>query len=213
MKIKLNLNIFLLLLLFVITNQIKIYCIIMLFAFIHEIAHMVCGIILGYKPETFRIMPLGFSIEFKTKVDEYNKKILKSNKMVVNEIFIALAGPLINLIIVILGVLHNIDENIIYSNFLIFIFNLLPIYPLDGGRILRNIIKIFYGNRKSNQYMNSITNIFFVVLTMTSSILILIYKNIAILAILIVLWEMIFKENGRFNTYNKIYKIIDKTYD
>lgn len=213
MKIKLNLNIFLFLAIFIMTNQIEIYTLVMFFAFIHELTHLIFGVILGYKPNTFRIMPLGFSIEFETKVEDYNKKVLKSNIMAVKEIIIALVGPLINLIIVIFGAIFNINTNIIYSNFLIFLFNLIPIYPLDGGRILKNILKIFYGNKKTNQYMNLITNIFFVILTMIASVLILIYKNIAILAILMVLWCMIIKENIKFNTYNKIYKIIDKSYN
>lgn len=185
----------------------------MIFALIHELAHLICGIILGFKPDTLRIMPLGFSIEFETQIEDYNKKILKSNIISVKKIIIALAGPLVNLLIVIFGLIFNINNNIIYSNFLILIFNLIPIYPLDGGRILKNILKIFCGNRNSNKYMNIITNVLFVVLTMISSILVLIYKNISILAIIIILWGLIIKENKKYFTYNKIYKIIDKTYN
>ena len=188
MKIKLNLYIFLFLLLFFITNQIEIYALVMIFALIRELAHLLCGVFLGFKPEILRIMPFGFSIEFENKVEDYNKKILKSNLISIKKIIIALAGPLINLFVVIFGILFDIDNNIIYSNFLIFIFNLIPIYPLDGGRILKNILKIFCGNRKSNQYMNVITNVLFVLLTMTSSILVLIFKNISILIITLVLW-------------------------
>jgi len=213
MKIKLDLNIFLFLLLFLITNQIEIYALVMVFALIHEMAHLICGMILGFRPITLRIMPLGFSIEFETVVEDYNKKVLKSNILSLKKIIIALSGPLINLFIVILGIILKIDRNIIYSNFLIFIFNLLPIYPLDGGRILKNLLKIFYGNRRANRYMNQITNILVIISTMLASILIIIYKNISILAILIILWAMTIKENRKYYTYNKIYKMIDKEYN
>lgn len=210
MKIKLNLNIFLFLLLFFITNQIEIYSLVMIFALIHELAHLICGVVLGFKPETLRIMPLGFAVEFKTDVADYNKKILRSNILSVKKIIIALSGPVTNLLIVIFGVIFNISNNIIYSNLLIFIFNLIPIYPLDGARILKNMLKILCGHKKAYKYMNLISNLFFIILTMISSILILIYKNISILLIIIVLWNMVYKENRKYFTYNKIYKIIDK---
>jgi len=213
MNIKLNLNIFLFLLLFFLTGQLEIYALVMIFALIHELAHLICGILLGFKVDTLNIMPLGFSIEFKPIIEDYNKKILKSNILTIKKIIIALAGPLINLLIVILGNIFNVDRNIIYSNLLLLIFNLIPIYPLDGGRILKNLFKIIYGNRKANKYINIVTNIFAIILTMLSSILILIYKNIAILAILIVIWGMTIKENNKYNTYNKIYKTIDKNYN
>lgn len=213
MKIKLNLNIFLFLLLFFITNQIEIYALVMVFALIHELAHLICGVLLGFKPDALKIMPLGFSIEFETNVQDYNKKIIKSNILAVKKILIALAGPLANLFIVIIGLIFNIDTNIVYANFLILVFNLLPIYPLDGGRILTNILKIFYGNRKASKYTNTITNVFIIVLTMLSSILIMFINNIAIVAILGVLWCITIKENARYNTYNKIYKTIDKNYN
>lgn len=213
MNIKLNLNIFLFILLFFLTNQLEIYALVMIFALIHEVVHMICGVILGFKTDTLRIMPFGFEIEFKPIIDDYNKKVLKSNVISIKKIIIALAGPLINFIIVIIGLILNFNNEIIYANFLIFMFNLIPIYPLDGGKILKNILKIFLGNRKANTYTNTIANVVIVGLTMISSILIMIYKNIAILAILIVLWAMIIKENKKYNTYNKIYKTIDKSYN
>ena len=213
MKIKLNLNIFLFLVLFFITNQIEIYALIMIFALIHELAHLLCGVLLGFKPEILKIMPLGFSIEFETNVQDYNKKIIKSNILSAKKMLIALAGPLSNFFIVVIGLIFNLDVNIIYANFLILIFNLLPIYPLDGGRILINILKIFYGNRKANKYTNIIRNLIIILLTMICSILIMYINNIAIVAILGILWCITIKENLRYNTYNKIYETIDKTYN
>ena len=211
MNIKLNLNIFLFLLLFLVTNQLEIYALVMIFALIHELAHLVTGMLMGLKPETLRIMPLGFCIEFKTNIEDYNKKILKSNILSVKKIMIAIAGPFVNLIIVLFGILYNIDTNIIYANLLIFLFNMLPIYPLDGGRILKNILKMFFSNRKVNDYTNIISNVLVIVLTMISSILILIYKNIAILVIIVTLLGILIKENKKYFTYNKIYKTIDKS--
>lgn len=213
MKIKLNLNIFLFLVLFFLTGQLEIYALVMVFALIHELSHLLCGVVLGFKVNTLKIMPLGFSIEFESIIEDYNKKVGKSNILSVKKIIVALAGPLINLLIVIFGIIFNVGVNIVYSNFIILIFNLLPIYPLDGGRILKNVLKILVGNRKSNTYINTITNVVAIILTMLASVLIIVYKNMAILAILTFIWGMTIKENTKYNTYNKIYKTIDKTYN
>lgn len=91
MSIKLNLNIFLFLLLFLLTNQIEIYGLVMLFAFIHELGHLLCGMILGFKAESLKIMPLGFSISFKTNINDYNIKIGKSNILTIKKLFINMA--------------------------------------------------------------------------------------------------------------------------
>lgn len=213
MNIKLNLNIFLFLILFFITNQIEIYALIMIFALIHELSHLICGVILGFKPDTFKIMPLGFEIEFATNVQDYNKKVVKSNMLSLKKILIALAGPLINLFILCLGLIFKMDNNIIYSNLLIAIFNLIPIYPLDGGRILKNIFKMLFGKKRAIRYINVLSNSVMIILTLCGSIFIMVYKNIAIFLLIFVLWVMIIKENKRYNTYNKIYKVIDKNYN
>jgi len=213
MNIKLNLNIFLFLILFLITKQLEIYALIMIFALIHELSHLICGVLLGFRPDTLKIMPFGFCIEFKTDVQDYNKKIAKSNKLAVKKILIAVAGPLSNFLIMLLGILFNLENNIIFSNLLILLFNLMPIYPLDGGRIIKNILKIFVGNKQANEYTNIISNVFMIILTMLASIFILFYKNIAIFILIITLWGIVIKENKRYNTYNKIYKVIDKSYN
>ena len=102
-------------------------------------ATYVCGIILGLKPKKLEIMPVGFSVYFRVNTDGYNKKILKTNLLTLKKLFITLAGPAINLICI----FTFTDITIIYINILIFIFNMVTIYPLDGGRILKYILCFF----------------------------------------------------------------------
>ena len=211
MKIKININIFLFCILFILTNQIEIYALSMLFALIHEIGHLLMGIFLKHKIDTFRIMPLGFSIEFKEKIEDYNIKVLKSKKIILDKLLISAAGPITNLIIILILIITKTSNlNLIYSNLIIMLFNLIPIYPLDGGRIVLNLLKLFIKNEKAYTYSNTISNIFIVLLTLISSIGIYYYKNIAILLILIVLWTMNIRENKKYNIYYKIYQVIDK---
>ena len=216
MQIKINLKIFLFLIIFIITGQIKIYALLMLFAFIHELGHIAMGIILGFKPESISIIPTGFSVQFKAEIENYNVKIKCANLLTVKKILIVIAGPLVNAIIVICTMIYykvtgnvyifDIQLNlIIYSNILIFIFNLIPIYPLDGGRILEGIIHIYCGTYQSYVITNKISNIIVILLTVESSILVLIYKNIAIVVIIIYLWILVISENKKFNTKMKIW--------
>ena len=97
---------------------------------------------------------------------------------------------------------------IIYTNFLIMIFNLLPIYPLDGGRILKGILHIVLGKRKSEKYINIISKTTVIVITVISSILILYVHNISIVLIDVYLWYLVLKENSIYKKREEIYKKI-----
>lgn len=215
MKIRINLKIFLFVLIFILTKQIKIYGILMLFAFIHELGHMIVGILLGFKPEKLEIMPYGVSVGFNVKCEDYNKKIKKGNMLAIKKLIIALAGPLTNFIITIIFLMANINffgierELVIYSNILIGIFNLIPIYPLDGGRTIKNILHITVGLQNSYEYTNQISKITVCLLTGVCSIAILYIKNIALLLILGYLWYLVIVENRRYNRKKEIYEKVN----
>ncbi len=206
MQIKVNLQIFLFIIIFALTHQIEIYGWIMLFAFIHELGHMIAGILLKLKPKSLNFMPLGISVIFETY--EY-KKLIEIKK-----ILIAIAGPLTNLIICLVIAFLQIDvrtkELIIYSNILIALFNLIPLYPLDGGRILKGIIRLKYKGIKADKIVNRFSNILIIILTGIASITILYFENIAILFVTIYLWLIVTNENKKYNVKRKIYKIMQK---
>lgn len=207
MQIKVNLQIFLFIVIFALTHQIEIYAWLMLFAFIHELGHMIAGIILKLKPKTLSLMPFGISITFET----YGyKKLIEIKK-----IMLAFAGPLTNFIIAIITILLHINTNlkemIIYSNLLIAFFNLIPLYPLDGGRILKGIIRLKKSEIKADEIINKISNIIIICLTAISSIAILYLKNLAIVFILIYLWAMVIKENKKYHLKKMMYSAVRKT--
>ncbi len=214
MRFRIDLKIFIFLIIFYFTKQIEIYAMIMLFALIHELGHLLAGILMGMKPEKIELMPFGVSISFKIKVEEYNKKIKKGNMLEIKKILVALAGPLTNFIIIIIASNINIDLFkaliIIYTNFLIMIFNLLPIYPLDGGRILKGILHINFGIQKSEFYTNIISKITVTIITILSSVLILYIHNIAIALIDMYLWYLLIKEDIIYKKREKILENINK---
>lgn len=210
MRFRIDLKIFIFLILFYFTKQIEIYALIMIFALIHEFGHLFAGLLMGMKPEKLEIMPFGVSISFKINVDDYNTKIKKGNVLEIKKIFVALAGPITNFIIILITCNLNIEIikglMIIYTNFLIMIFNLLPIYPLDGGRILKGILHICFGKRKTEKYINNISKIIVIVITAISSILILYVQNISIIIIDSYLWYIVVKEDMKYEKRIEIYK-------
>ena len=209
MSIKINLNIFLFVILFLLTSQIELYALIMLFALFHELGHIICGVILEFQVKSLKVMPLGFSVEFYTNIEDYNIKIKKSNLLTLKKILIDFAGPMINIFFIVISFVIKLPQSIIYSNLIILIVNLIPIYPLDGGRILKNILKIFFENKEAYSYTNKTSNFFTAVISVFSSIAIVYYKNIAIFFAIFFIWILILSENKRYNTYRKIIKKIE----
>jgi Zn-dependent protease len=107
------------------------------------------------------------------------------------------AGPLSNLILAILCIpfysfLVNINpvfdgfmENLFVINIFMFIFNILPIYPMDGGRLLKDFLFIkMKGNRRLAKKISGYVSL-------TFSVALLLY-SISIMAFLLILFSALF---------------------
>ncbi len=136
-KIKFGASFLLLILFSILTGQLLLLVNYMLALSLHELAHMFVAINNGYTLETIKINMFGMSVNLKEKIDD--KDSFKIN----------IAGPLFNLFICVLCMaIYWLVPNSFYflnkfcvANLTLAIFNLLPIYPLDGGKIFYGIIK------------------------------------------------------------------------
>lgn len=204
MKIEINLKIVFAIILFFIFNNLNIYLMFLFFVLIHEICHLIVGLIIGGKPEKIYITPFGVSLE----IYSYGKNSH------LNKILFYLSGPLINLILgftfIYLNKYIKIEDEIIYTNFAICFFNLLPILPLDGGKILKEVFSIIFNSRISNDIVIIFSKMFLSVISLAYSILIIKVKNIYILILLIYLWYLFLIEEKKYSVLKKTREEIKK---
>ncbi len=86
---------------------------------------------------------------------------------------------------------------------------MLPIYPLDGGRILKYILCIFKGKKKSLSLTNMISNIMAILLSIGTLILSIKYKNIAYILGVIYIWIILIRENKIYKVKRNMYRILE----
>jgi len=115
---------------------------------LHEFAHAFMAKRLGYRLNQIKLMPYGASLS--------GENTFFCAK---DEILIALAGPMLNFILAISFVAIWWIEPITYvytldfvqANLAVGLTNCLPVFPLDGGRVLHGVLTIKHAQTKATK--------------------------------------------------------------
>lgn len=214
MQIKLDMKILVFVLIFYMTHQIKIYALLMIFACLHELSHLLMGLVLGIKPTVLEIKPVGFAVTLKNPIRDYNRKFFNGNILEFKKIFVYIMGPVCNIILAIIIYFTNIDfllkQELMYTNLIIAFVNFLPVYPLDGGRIVKSILSIIFGLKKSYEITERVS-LFVTVLTLAfGSIVVLKVQNYGLLIMLLYLLYINIVESKKIQKKIELYELINK---
>lgn len=140
LKIKIHPLFWLTIFIGIITASFKEIMLLFSIVFIHELGHACMANYYGWRIKKIELLPFGGVAE----VEEYGNKSMKE------EIMVLLAGPFqhvwIFLLCKYLFVLGLLSEELytflFYNNLSILCFNLLPIWPLDGGKLIFVLISL-----------------------------------------------------------------------
>ena len=157
----------------------------------HELGHFIAAKIYNWKIERIYIYPLG-------GITKFNDNI---NKPVHEEIIITIMGPIFQIILTILFIKLNIDKDVYIFSKMLLLFNLLPIVPLDGSKLITTIISIFKPYKKTLEmiikvsYLSYIFMLYFLIIEHYSLYMILIF--------ILLLFKIIDEKNNITNYFNK----------
>ena len=116
---------------------------------LHEAAHGLVSTLLGQQPNSVEITPLGAVM----RLDE------EEHLLPVKRLLVILAGPAMSLVLCWASVLFQtpIRQALFLSNLSIVLMNLLPVLPLDGGRLLMLLLDRFFSKPVATRVIKCIS--------------------------------------------------------
>lgn len=166
---------------------------------IHEIGHLLAASYYNYNIRKIHIYPFGGYLEFNDKL----------NRPLKEEFFVLISGPIAQILyFFLLSFLYYLDflndstYNIIINyHYSLLLFNLLPIYPLDGSKLCNILFSKFLSFKQSHLIMIYISYVvLFIVLLCTKYI----SFNINIYLLLILLLTRLISESKNHKAiYNR----------
>ncbi len=151
---------------------------------LHEFGHSLTAKLFGVKTKDIMITPIGGLA-----------RLTKMPRRPLEELVITLAGPLMNLLIAALLSLYiwltaaefiptgqvfprisDFPMLLVWVNLFLFSFNLIPAFPMDGGRILRSSIAFFVGFEQATMIAGRLGQILAIAF-MTFGVFVLVFQG------------------------------------
>ena len=202
-KISIKISTLVTIILSLLLNRYRILFLQYLLAFIHELFHCIGALYYKLNINSITFLPFGFY------ADLDNLYYVKWYQ----ELIIILLGPLsffFSMILIKYLYLNEIISYYLYlemnkTNLFILLFNLLPIYPLDGYRILKILFELFFVEKKTLKIVNFISLVSTFIFTFYS------FRNNQIF----ILSFLIYNQLVMFISFKEVYKnfLISKTID
>ncbi len=157
----------------VLTGHFKDFIFISIIILIHEIGHSIMGLYYKWRIDKIKLFPAGGITIFKVDI----------NKPLIEEFLILIAGPIFQLVIIyILNLFIKDSSLLLYSNTLV-LFNLLPVIPLDGSKLLNIILNY----NTSFSYSYKLTSIISLISLIIMFLIIAYINNLILLTLIIFL--------------------------
>lgn len=152
----------------------------------HEIGHLISAKIFNWQVDKIYIYPLG-------GITKFNDKI---NKPVIEDLIVTLMGPIFQVILAYF--LIKLDSRVYLFNKTLLLFNLLPIAPLDGSKLVVVFLSLLTRYKKS-LYLNIVISFITYLFVLFYFVL---YKNsIIFLFVIFLLFFKIIDEKNKISFY------------
>lgn len=179
-----------------ITRKLEMFYIAYAVMTLHELSHLLAARIIGLRTAYIAFHPFGVNLKLK------NKLICRLS----DEIILYLAGPCCNIVLASVSLLiyyfyPNPWLRFFYgSNILLFIMNMLPIVPLDGGIVLKKLLMYRVGYRTAGKIMTAVSAVIDTALFVLGAYVLYVTRfNYSVLFLAVFLFGNLFTQKEKYN--------------